>query len=130
MTYHYSLFLRDQYLGDGVGKRRFHGNDPLSVRHILWLCPQCGDIWARLVVNDTKATWLATHYACDKCGVGDLNLLRYTELESGPDAWLAREFLLALEHGDVYCDVFWDRRVADKRAEQSALSNAAQLLEF
>jgi len=69
---------------------------------VAYFCPHCGEVWARLVSDRSKADWIAYHVGCDRCEqpnlfapAGSLLLSFDTLLESSlPLALLRREVLL------------------------------------
>ena len=102
-TYTYSLFFRDQYLGQGVGRLRQRDARLFPPDHIAFFCNSCGEIWARAVADTETAKWMVLAHTCDRCGIGRINLEYWIGDDAkGPLDWLKREFLLALEHGERY----------------------------
>lgn len=113
MTYTYSMFVRDEYLGDGVVSKDVRlGLGPIpGVPHsTMYLCHKCGEVWARVAVADPASTWFASHVPCDRCGVGRLSIEYWFGELGAPQKWWEREFLLAAEYGEWYWDYYGTTR--------------------
>ena len=64
------FFIHQRYLGSRTIPPVYQTSlGPQLAYSVCWFCPQCGDIWARLVVEDTKFSQCWSR-SCAKHGGG------------------------------------------------------------
>ena len=116
-TYRYSLFLRNDYLGDGIGDV-WEWKGGSAVHNHAYFCHTCGELWARAVAEEGRY-WMCSHAPCDRCGIGRINLaFRVGEVERGPRKWAEREFLLSTQYGQDYWDWWQTSFIERQRADE------------
>lgn len=99
-------FLNNDYLGEGEIIRELGDRRPVT--SIAYLCPRCGDVWARVAVEGASY-WFAAHASCPRCAPyhsldvpGSLWMghdLRFND--SMPDGLIKRELELALQAAEA-----------------------------
>lgn len=70
-------------------------NGTACMRHIAALCPQCGEIWARIRVS-RPTTWIAIEFLCPHHG-GIYRDLPYAHVIPLPREFLTHDFLTLME---------------------------------
>lgn len=101
-----SFFVGDKYLGRGIARPPARG----TPSHYAWFCPQCGEIWARAVVELPGIEWQTYRVLCPRhqhpgwfTVPGSIWQMLDTELNDAlPPAALQREFTIHLNHFDTH----------------------------
>jgi hypothetical protein len=94
--YNVSWFLEDKLVAQGSCPPEIRFGAPRAPQSLLYMCPTCGDVWARIAVEGCK--WYPIARRCKKHGPPFL--LRYGDHPLNASANLAiyaREFLIAYE---------------------------------
>lgn len=92
-----SWFLEDKFLGQGQCPTATKWGHPLTQMHNAYYCPDCGEVWARILTDDPASRWYFIPRRCKRHGPPFL--LQYNEEELNSSAPLhiwAREFLIAM----------------------------------
>jgi hypothetical protein len=94
--YSVDWFLEDKHIGSGTMPSPFKWGAPIPQHSNAYYCPVCGDVWARIAVQDAK--WFFIPRRCKKHGPPFLLQYNTHELNSSApiEIW-AREFLIAME---------------------------------
>ncbi len=94
-----TLFLRDKYIGalssvvQDLWYREYHDNGRyLQPSNTFIYCPDCGDIWFRILFQYGKG-WHAACVQCSKCGKGSIDFfpLFQNEIDKWPRGLLEYE---------------------------------------
>jgi hypothetical protein len=65
MKHRAEFFVQGRYLGSGLVEEQFHGTAGVCrPRSKVFVCPTCGDLWARIVVEGAKHFPLS--HPCEK----------------------------------------------------------------
>lgn len=101
-----TAFVRDAFLGETVNVfRTNHKGERFIPQSVAYFCIDCGDIWARLIVHDTKTIWQVKTLPCEQCGIGRVDWSLSDLMQAAlPQQLLAREFLLAHSEPQFYFD--------------------------
>lgn len=108
MSWKLQVFIHGEYFGETVNAPgttpapRFEKVIPQSV---AYFCVDCGEVWARLVVDDSATIWQIKTLPCSKCGIGRIwHDYGMSDLLTGalPKKLLMREFALAFDDPAFY----------------------------
>lgn len=92
------FFINDQYFGScdrGLERTKEQLHVP---RSYVYICPECGNAWARAAVDSPDTRWTPIPSKCEACGGGSLHSAWNQEYnEAWPAPVLARELLGVLD---------------------------------
>jgi hypothetical protein len=114
MTYFRHFFIDGQYYGSGEDKIRFVHAEAQEPMPYAMFCPTCGEIWARMPVENSQREWRIIGGYCEKHpGVspyvvhGSLILAWEPDLyDCMPPEMLKREFELHLR--------LWEKEIVER----------------
>ena len=105
-TYNIHYFLRGRLLGTSTHHTfRTNSNRLQRLGGCVYICPQCGTEWARVMCDPLLNTWQCESAECPQCGGGTLgDKFRIFSDGAPPLAVLRHDFLLLTNHMETPSD--------------------------